>query len=438
METHRTVDEVFGVNRDLPLNYVVRKEVDEKFIDSLSRNQHIVIFGSSKQGKTSLRKKCLEDKDAIVVACQNKWSLAELHSAILKTAGFNVKQSIEKTVAGSHKVIAGVAAKAKIPLVTEGSGKAEYERERATTEKETLKALELDPNDPNDIIRALEEIEFRQFIVLEDFHYLPDDTQRDFSFSLKTFHENSKVSFIIVGVWREENRLIGFNGDLTDRVLSVDVDTWSTNSLDEVIDAGGALLNVGFHTDFRANLLAQCFDSVHLVQEACRRACRKAGVFETQDQMKIVGGGLDVKELIGEVVSEQASRYQGFLMGFSAGFQETDLEMPRWVVYALLCSPVDQLEKGLRLRRISAMIKAKHPKGKDLNNGNITQILNSASSLQNKKGTRPLIIAYDNSNTSLHVVDKGFLIWLSTQNIDEILDDYDMPARLTQQEMGNL
>ena len=38
-----TVDDVFGVNRDLPLNYVVREAVDGKLIDSLSRQQHIVI-----------------------------------------------------------------------------------------------------------------------------------------------------------------------------------------------------------------------------------------------------------------------------------------------------------------------------------------------------------------------------------------------------------
>jgi hypothetical protein len=439
LQAIHTTDEVFGINRDLPMNYVVRDVVDDKFLDSLSRSQHIVIYGSSKQGKTSLRKKCLVDTDYVVVACQNKWTLSELHAAILKEAGFNVRQSVEKTASGAHKVIAGVGAKAGIPLITEGSGKVDYQYDRSNSEKETLKPLELDPNDPNDIIRALSDIDFKRYIVLEDFHYLPDETQRDFSFSLKTFHENSKLSFIVVGVWREENRLIGFNGDLTDRVLSVDVDTWTTRNLAEVIEAGSALLNVSFDEDFRNGLLQKCFDSVHIVQEACRRACRAAGVTETcVGEPRTVGVGLDPTELVGKVVSEQAGRYRGFLMGFADGFQETDLEMPKWVVYAILCNAVDQLEKGLRLRRLSAIIKAKHPKGKDLNNGNITQILNSASSLQNKKGTRPLVVDYDASNTSLHVVDKGFLIWLSSQNVDELMDDLSLPNRLMSEELDRL
>lgn len=54
------LDDVYGLTRNLPLTYVERKEVDEVFRKSLNRNKHITIFGSSKQGKTCLKKHCLE------------------------------------------------------------------------------------------------------------------------------------------------------------------------------------------------------------------------------------------------------------------------------------------------------------------------------------------------------------------------------------------
>lgn len=63
VEKSHTVDEVFGVSRDLPMNYVTRSDVDDKLIENLSRSAHIVIYGSSKQGKTSLRKFCPKDQD---------------------------------------------------------------------------------------------------------------------------------------------------------------------------------------------------------------------------------------------------------------------------------------------------------------------------------------------------------------------------------------
>lgn len=52
---HKTRD-VFGITRGLPLNYVTRNDVDGKFIDSLTREKHLIVHGGSKQGKTSLRK----------------------------------------------------------------------------------------------------------------------------------------------------------------------------------------------------------------------------------------------------------------------------------------------------------------------------------------------------------------------------------------------
>jgi len=110
-------------------------------------------------------------------------------------------------------------------------------------------------------------------------------------------------------------------------------------------------------------------------------------------------------------------------MNFADGFQQTDLEMPKWIVYAILQSSLEQLSGGLRLREISRVIKSKHPRGDDLNNGNITQALISASSLQVKKNIRPIIVDYDTTNRNLQVVDKGFLIWLASQSRDDLIVD---------------
>jgi hypothetical protein len=422
-ESTHTVDEVFGVSRDLPLNYVTRETVDGKLIENLSRSSHIVIYGSSKQGKTSLRKYCLKDTDYVVVSCQNRWNLAETHAAILKECGYAVRQSTSRTVSGQHKITVTLEGKGGIPLIAEAKGSGAYEYTKDHSNTENTVALELDPADINDIIRALQEANFSKFIVLEDFHYLPGETQRDMAFSLKALHEKSKLTFIIVGVWREENRLISYNGDLTDRVFAVDVDDWNPDSLREVIKAGEQLLNIQFDPAFIEALLAHCFNSVHIVQEVCRRCLRNEQIYQTQDALLQVGADGDVRGLIQQVVDDQSGRYSGFIMNFADGFQQTDLEMPKWIVYALLSSSIDQVTNGLRLREISRLIKAAHPRGEELNNGNITQALISASSLQVKKSIRPIIIDYDTTNRNLQIVDKGFIIWLSSQDRNELIND---------------
>ena len=422
-----TTDEVYGVNRDVPLNYVARKLVDEKFVSSLSRSQHIVVHGSSKQGKTSLRKHCLDDNDYVVVSCINRWGLVELNGAILKAAGFETRRTTEIATSGVAKIAVTVKGRAGVPFFAEGEAGGDVSGEAARAKSVVTAPISLDPTDVNDLIGALQSISFKKYIVLEDFHYLSNETQKDFSFALKAIHENSNLTFIIVGVWKEENRLIGFNGDLTERVLSVNADEWSEAELRQVVQEGAELLNIEIDGAFQQQLLELCYDSVHIVQEVCRRVCRAEGIFNTQGERKSVGENSDARAYIADVVSEQAGRYMNFLVDITDGFQETEKQMPKWVVYAILCSSVEQLEVGIRQRSISKLIKAKHPDGSNLNNGNIAQILKSITSLQNKKSIRPIVIDYNVDNNKLNVVDKGFLIWLASQDVAEVLEDLGLP-----------
>lgn len=136
-----------------------------------------MVFGSSKQGKTSLRKNSLNDDDYVVITCSNKWArLAPLHSAILKAAGFTVEQSTTKTTEGTFKVTAKLEGKVGIPFLAQAKGGGEAAGEKKGGKSVATAPLELDPADVNDIIAALDAIDFTKFIVLEDFHYLPDET----------------------------------------------------------------------------------------------------------------------------------------------------------------------------------------------------------------------------------------------------------------------
>jgi hypothetical protein len=96
------VDEVFGISRDPPKNYVIRSNVDNVFVDNLARDRHIVIHGSSKQGKTSLRKYHLKTDDYIIVSCLNNWSMRDLFAAILKRGWLSNRCWVTKNHTGPH------------------------------------------------------------------------------------------------------------------------------------------------------------------------------------------------------------------------------------------------------------------------------------------------------------------------------------------------
>ncbi len=286
--------DVYGISRDVPLNYVARPDVDGLLIDSLTRGKHIVIYGSSKQGKTCLRKWNMEEHEYVAVTCSNKWDLGQLHSAILKQAGYTVEQSTTRTVGGANKITARLGAKLSTPaipgVVPAAEIGAEVGGEKGKHETLDIRTapLELDPFDVNDIIAALKTIDFKKYVVLEDFHYLPDETQKDFAVALKAFHEGSEFSFLVVGVWLDPNKLIQWNGDLSGRVIAVNADAWSEAQLREVIGNGERQLNIRFDERFTSDLVQGCFDSVYVVQEACYRVCEAAGVHYAQDREKVV------------------------------------------------------------------------------------------------------------------------------------------------------
>lgn len=425
---HRTAD-VFGIQRDVPLNYVTRDKVDDVFVDSLTRDKHIVVYGSSKQGKTSLRKYNLNPDDYITVVCSNSATVAQLHAVILKAAGYTVEQSTTRTLTGESKINAKLSGGVNLGPIKIGS---EVEGGDTTTDttQTTEISLELDPEDVNDIIRALHEIAFDRYIVLEDFHYLPIETQEAFSIALKAFHEQSHFVFIIVGVWLDENRLVQFNGDLTGRVLAIDADAWSPDELNRVVDLGEKLLNVRIDRATRDAVVAGCFESVYIVQEACYRICMAARVSATQPAQLDIGAETDVGELIREIVGEQVARYGAFLNGFSGGFQETELEMHKWILLPVLMATAEELEGGLPWNTIRKVIDANHPKS-PINPGNLTQSLGSVASLQVKKKITPIVVDYDQTEKELNVVDRGFLIWVSYQNRNEIRVDLGLPENPT-------
>jgi hypothetical protein len=276
-------------------------------------------------------------------------------------------------------------------------------------------------------VANLKRIDFKKFVVLEDFHYLPQETQEQFAFALKTIHETSKITFIIVAVWREENRLIVHNGDLAGRVISVDVDTWTTADLLKVIAAGEVLLNVQFPDNFKYSLIDDSLNSVYIVQDCCYKACKQYGVSETRDKQFLFPADIDAKKFVSEVIHEQGARYSSFLTDFAAGFQDTQLNMFRWLLFPVLTADVKELEKGLSYRTIRTGIQSEHPEGAGLNAGNITQALNSVPALQARKNIKPFILDYDRSNSRLSVVDKGFLIWLAVQDRATLMETLDLP-----------
>lgn len=414
MSTSYKLDDVFGISRDVPATYVSRPSVDIRFVDEISRHQHIVIYGSSKQGKTSLRKTCLQQSDYVAVQCASEWTKRDLYLAILKSAGVRIKDERKTQLGLSGSVTAAVGGTLGFLGVAKATAKGETEG-RITSDSQTIeKYLELDPSSANDVIRTLHEAGFHQFIVVEDFHYLDQDVQKEFAFDLKAFFELSKISFIIIGVWLEADRLVIYNGDLAGRIVSIPADTWSESELRDVIIEGEKLLGITFSEILIKEIINKSQKNVGLLQEACRKICQFANILVTQSSSRVIEDVALVDRAFAEVSSQQSARYGNIIHQFSEGLRDVELHIYKWIMHAVICATADRRAAGLKAQEILTHVNEVHPKRKGLlTQANVTQALKNVAKVQHHAKMKPIVFDYDETHLRLRIVDSGFQLYLS-------------------------
>ncbi|WP_033928108.1 hypothetical protein [Vibrio cholerae] len=417
MESIVLVDEVFRTSRDLPQNYISRSHVDDLFVESLAKQTHIVVHGSSKQGKTSLRKKNLLESDYIVLTCSNNWNIADINESILKRAGYQITISESKTIKGTSKVSLSISL---------NDTKIGSDISMELAKQINKKNLELDLENTNDVIGALKEIDFNKYIVLEDFHYLKVDTQVDFSIALKAYHEESPLCFIIIGVWLEDDRLTTFNGDLAGRIVSINADEWLDENIDELFSVSEALLNISFSNGFKESVKQKCNGSIFLVQQLCMKVCETHGISKTQQELTEVAKNIDITEEIKSVLNMHTGRFTKFLMDFSSGFQPTELELYKWILFALITIDEKYLLEGLPIQALKRQIQLAHPKKSEVSLKKLSGALNKAVDLQLANRTKPIVFEYDSNRSRVKVVDKSFLLWKQFQELPELLAYIDL------------
>ena len=123
-------------------------------------------------------------------------------------------------------------------------------------------------------------------MILENFHYLNDDIQKQFAFDLRGLPRTRSQVCRPRRFWREKNRMAQFNGDLLDRVLEVPVEPWTTEDFKRVADAGAKALNVSFSDEILHKTIEASFSSIGVFQELLKGICSEEGIKETLAEHK--------------------------------------------------------------------------------------------------------------------------------------------------------
>jgi len=435
------LDKVFGISNEIVKSYIERPQVDSAFSNAVKNSKkQIIVYGASKQGKTALVQKHLSFSDNIVVHCSPKSVPADIYRAILRQAGINIKTSESKKSGSETSTELTTKFKATIPFIGGGEFGPNFNNKESNGKDESYKEIDFNLELPQDISELLKEVNCEKFIILENFHYLPEDVQRALAFDLRAFQELG-LRFVILGVWREKNRLIQFNGDLLDRMIEIPVEPWEKNDLIDIAKLGSEKLNIEFANQLLNTIVENAFDSVGVFQELLKYTCKFAGIEETQKDFKKISDQSLFEKASAKKVDDYVVRHTRTLEAIAGGRRlnkpkdgKLPLFMPYYFVMAMLKIDFNQLVNGVTKGLIEETIKKNHHRPEDVRTSDSGYLVNSLAEIQAEKQISPPLFDYDRSSDRVKIVDSTFYFFARNANRSLIAQSLSNPVDLWEDE----
>jgi hypothetical protein len=401
LRARKRTHEVFGVsNLVLADSYVDRGALDEDLRRYLARTEHVALRGASKCGKSWLRQTVLPD--ALIVQCRlNKTTLDIYRDALSQ---LEIRLEVESTSGTVWKARLETQGDLGIKILARLGVRAAIEAQKARDRK--MQMVGHDITDLRFIADILKESGRR--LVIEDFHYLSVEERRAFAFDLKALWDYG-VFVVIVGVWSEQNMLLYLNPDLSGRVREVPI-VWIANDLRLIFERGGRALNLKFSDDLQSQAIADCFENAGIIQRLILGTLDELKIDEAPKHETLVDNLTALEGASMSYAEELNALYQLFATRVSRGIRtrESSTGIYAHAMAAIMDEPDDALIRGLSIARIFAVASAREPR---VQKGNLHTVLEKIERLQVDDQGRGLVLAYNEANREVSVVDRQLLLY---------------------------
>jgi len=426
--------DVFGIRVHPIASYVERDKVDGHFQRALKHDGHIIVYGSSKQGKTALRQKHVDPNRELIVHCSPTSTTEGIYRSLLRQAGIKLETVETQSRGNKQQISTRIGFKAHIPFIGGGEARAEAKGTEITDNTLSWEFIGYDLGDAQAIAELYKRAQIKQFIVLENFHYLPRETQQQLAYDLKTFHELG-VRFIILGIWQRSNLLLAYNGDLQDRIAEIPVEPWTQDDFDRVIEAGAQSLNISISKEICDLFKQNAYGNIGLLQEFLRLLCENAGIDERQNTPGDITDIALAKKAIAAKLEDQQGQLINVLQGL-AGKSRTrsdegdPLVLPYYLVHAVLTLPIDVLKEGVSRRELQSHIQKHHHRddGESPRASDMTNLLTRLPAYQQEMSSP--FLDYNAEDRRLRIVDMRNLFVLANADRKELLEEIPFPLRM--------
>ena len=400
--------EVFGISASVPKHtYVDRAGLDRSFTYLVGQDRHLVIHGASKQGRTILRKKNLPEEQCLVIQCGASSNRDRIYLEILRQLGSQIPTEVSRNLTLGSELKSKVSGQLNLPLVASGTAEIEgggnIERESGIV----FTPIGVDPGSLGYITQEIKSSGKK--IIIEDFHYLPEQEKINLAFDLKAFWD-SRVFFMIIGIWADQSLLTYYNGDLSGRIEEIDI-RWTVEELEQVLQKGSRALNISFSLDIKQEILEDANQNVGLIQRIAEKYCYEAGVYEQNWRTRVIEDQDALTRCRNAICREESVRYRLFDDVVSRGLRDSgksELKVYQRVVQICVEAPSQDLRDGISRADLLNRIQSYEPR---IRLSDLSAALNKIDRLQAGRSISPLILSYNPNTQKIQLVDREFLFY---------------------------
>lgn len=407
--------EVFGIHKNV-MTYVERDHVDRLFKMALHSEKQILVYGASKQGKTALVSKYCGYDENIVYQLTPETELIDIYQGVLKQAGIALKTEVTEGTGESSSLKLRAKIIASIAMFGKASAETDFQASENKTKSVKYEEVPFNISQPQDIANLLKRAKNEKFVILENFHYLTYENQKRFAFDLRAFQELG-VRFIILGVWRERNRMLQFNGDLLDRIQEIPVEPWDKSDFKKIVDKGSNLLNIGFSDELLDHTCDLAFSSVGVFQDLLLGICLASEVYKKQDRFKHLSRTDSLDLIVAEKTTSYGDRHKRALEAIASSTKNRGHEKFYYcIVDIILEGGYSKIADGIHLNTMFESLKSRSKQ----NNFKVRMVKNSLMSLhrvQADKDIMPPVLYFDENAELLSISDSTLYFYLKNSDL---------------------
>jgi hypothetical protein len=376
-----------------------------------------LITGSSKTGKTTLYQKVLSelDKEPIRVRCSASLKADDFWSYPLENLDFSRLKTIEEGGTLTTSGAGSVSGTLGWGWLASLKGTVGVSVSDAKAEKEVKDAILAKPS-PTHLVPLLKKS--NAVLVVEDFHYLTEDVQREVFQQWKIFTDN-EVSVIVVGTTHHGVDLATANSDLIGRITHVDLGRWLGTDLETIATKGLKLLNVA-NKSLVVNLISEESAGLPiLTQQICAQLFIDKGLTEWDPESSISFTENDAKKAMHKIAK---SRYANFEPWYAQLVQGPRKKARKYDTYKIILALFAQDPPTFNFTRhdIDVRLKAVGLTPSELPPAaSINSTLSSLKNFQVKRNFE--LLEWSKKDNTVYILEPSFLFylrWRQEKNVD--------------------